>query len=344
LHANSIVILVLSHVGYWLAGTDGLVSFRWTIPDQTPQATLVWDLSVGSVRLDHGSIPMNAGAKQTDIKIKCPPVRARIDLAFTYRLISSDGKKELESGSEAVHAFPDNLAEGWSSMLRGKNIAVLDAADGLQALLAKAGVQAVRLQDESDLRWERPDIVLVGANQLDDSPFSQGFLIEQANAGAGILILEQSRVDRLIGHAIVSRPRPRMLRWNVENPLLADLNEDDLSSWVDDLPRDVAAVRLIADRSVTPVAGLPGEPVGTDDPACSDLLLLIQRIGRGRIILCQLRLGTCKTDPRTLVLLGNALACLSAAPPTEIASCNKRPVARTKPHVPTVLTLAGDDR
>jgi hypothetical protein len=142
--------------------------------------------------------------------------------------------------------------------------------------------------------------------------------------------------------------------WKTTHPLLARLSADDLNSWIADLSPEVPSIRLVPDSMSMTIATLPA---GTPDiitpeiitPDKGDSLLAIQRIGRGRIVWCQLRLGSWTTDPRSQILLGNALDDLST--PAVAGSQRRRstvapehtvPVIRTR--FPMVLTPGGDER
>jgi hypothetical protein len=340
-----VIIVILSQSGYWLADKDYPVSVRWAVPDQAPQATLVWELSIDSILLDHGSLPMNVGDRSTDFTIKCPKVHARTTLTLRYHLVSTAGKQELAAGTLPIRAFPDNLTDGWAKLISGENTAIIDSADGLPALLTKAKVSSFdRLAEALDLQLRRPNLILVGPNRLDDSPFAQGPLIDQARAGAGVLILQQSNINRVNGNAVVHRARPANLVWQYDHPLLNGFNRDDLDSWSSELPPELSAVRILRESTVVAVASWPSD----GQSRYNDTIISSQTVGRGRIVLCQLPLGSWQTDPRAILFISNALDYLCSPsepmPAMMLVRTDVRTTRSPARFAPMVLTPAGDDR
>lgn len=341
------LILLLSHQGYWLSGQDQTVTVRWVVKERMPAANLVWELGLGAVKLDGGAVAMNADLPAT-VTIKLRDVRVRTKLRWSYQLVQRDGKKVLESGEMAVFQFPSNLTENWPSRLQkrafegleAKNLVVWDDADGLPKILEKAKVPFTRASNLSKV-LDRPDMILVGADQIDDSVFSQGPLLGFAHAGASVAVFEQRRPERLVKYALARRELPAAIGFKTGHPLFDGLLPEDLQSWVAGAAAEVRAVQLPPDEAALELAWWPPE-VPVDRPRPIDALIVTKTTGDGRIVLCQLPLGPWGEDPRSQVFLGNLLSYLATRPqPTPGPSQRHQEPPPTPRMIPTILIPNG---
>jgi hypothetical protein len=310
---QTLLIILLTHHGYWLGGHAATVSVQWAIDRQMPASNLQWELMFGKIRLAGGQINMPGGAAPAVVKLNIPPVRVRTQLRWVYRVTAHDGGQELDSGQQVIHAFPPIPWEDARPRLEGKKLFVVDVPTGLPALLKKAQIEATRIDDPSQLQGVRADVILVGAEQLSDSPFAQSALLAQAKAGAQVLILRQTRPAKLCGYPLARRPVPPKLLWREEHPLFASLDEDDLQSWLDEDAGDLRALLMPVDAPVLDLASWPRETAGSE-PVPTDVLLAVQAVGTGRIVMCQLPLGSWEDDPRSQLFLMNSLNYLLTRP------------------------------
>jgi hypothetical protein len=232
-----------------------------------------------------------------------------------------------------------------ASRLRGTKLYVIDRPDGLPALLAAAKIDATRVAATEDLQSPKADLVLVAANRLDDSPFAQAPLLSQAQAGAQVMIFRQTKPKSLLGYPLARRTLPPQLTWRQDHPLLQCLDADDLASWFVDESNELNAIRLPADEPVLELAAWPRETAGTD-PVPIDALALVKAVGKGRIVLWQIPLGDWKSDPRSQMVLQNALNYMLTPPeptprPSERATTAPTSVVSPFP-VPTISIPSGD--
>ena len=191
------------------------------------------------------------------------------------------------------------------------------------------------------LQFSDADAVLVGPDALSDSPFEQAPLLSLAESGASVMIFRQHRPAVLIGYPLTLRDTPAKLEWQTDHSLLNGFEPQDLHSWIAGVP-SLQVVQLPADEPVSVVGSYPREVPG-EQPAPVDAVLLSKSVGKGRLVLCQLPLGDWSKDPRSQMLLNNAVDYLLSRPePTPRPS--ERPTTRpaeTQPAVPTIQ-LNGD--
>jgi len=345
MQAATILIIVLSHQGYWFGGQDQSVSVIWPVDQKLPAVDVHWELMLGKVKISDGQLHLPGGQGESSITIKLPPVRARLEMNWKYSLFQTDGGKELGSGQCAVHVFPPLSLAQMASRLRGTKLYVIDRPDGLPALLAAAKIDATRVAATEDLQSPKADLVLVAANRLDDSPFAQAPLLSQAQAGAQVMIFRQTKPKSLLGYPLARRTLPPQLTWRQDHPLLQCLDADDLASWFVDESNELNAIRLPADEPVLELAAWPRETAGTD-PVPIDALALVKAVGKGRIVLWQIPLGDWKSDPRSQIVLQNALNYMLTPPeptprPSERATTAPTSVVSPFP-VPTISIPSGD--
>ena len=289
-----------------------------------PPADLVWELGLGSVKLAGDSLPMNADAGAT-VTIKSPQVRVRSKLRWTYQLIGRDGKKLLESGELPISDFPADLTEDWpkriQSRARGGNevkaLVVWDDLDGLPRILKAAKVPFTRVNDLTKV-LDRPDMILVGPSQIDDSPFSQGPLCGFAAAGTSVAVFEQK--PGTIGRVCTGPPRPAGGHsFQAGAPAVRAAVERRPSQLGGRPLRGIAGGAASTGRTGVGAGVVAGRAPG-DVPRPIDALIVTRTTGAGRIVLCQVPLGPWDADPRSQILLGNLLSYLSTPPPAHSAA------------------------
>ena len=105
----AILVVVLSHQGYWFGGQAGRVSVRWAVKDDLPESVLVWDLMFGSVRMAGDRVAVRPNDRPSVIEITPPEVRVRTTMRWVYRLQRRDGGEELARGEAPLHVFPAGL-------------------------------------------------------------------------------------------------------------------------------------------------------------------------------------------------------------------------------------------
>jgi hypothetical protein len=324
---TTLLIILLTHHGCWLGDSVGRISVQWAIERKMPPANLQWELMFGPIRLAGDQINMADGTAPAIVSLKIPPVRVRTELQWVYRVTPRDGGQSLASGQELINAFPPVSLEDAKLRLKGNNLFVVDVPSGLPAILKKAKIDVTRVDNANQLQAVRADVILVGADQLSDSPFAQAPLLAQAKAGAQVLILRQTRPMTLCGFALARRAVPSKMVWRGEHPLFASLDEHDLQSWLDADAGDLWAIRMPADAPVLDLAYWPQETPGAA-PASTDALVAVQAMGKGRIVLCQLPLGSWEDDPRSQLLLMNSLNYLLTRPeptPPPSQPCPEQP-------------------
>ncbi len=347
MNVTALIIFLFSHQGYWLSGQDQTVNVRWVVREVMPPADLVWELGIGPVKLDGGTVALNAD-RGAAVTIKSPDVRVRTKLRWTYRLIQRDGRKLLDSGKAPIFDFPANLTEDWPKRLQistpdGKDVkklAVWDDPDGLPKVLTAAKVPFTRLSGFTNV-LDRPDMILVGANQIDESAFSQTPLAEFAAAGTSVAIFDQESPERLAGYALVRREPRAGFRFKLEHPLFERLSSDDLHSWLAGRSEALWAAQLPPDEPALELAWWPPESPG-DYPRPIDALIVTKTTGAGRIVLCQLPLGRWGEDPRSQILLGNLLSYLATRPQPTPPPSERRPAPSPAPRkTPTIVIPGG---
>lgn len=332
--AATLVIILLSNHGYWLSNQPASISVQWNPTSNVRAADVSWDLMIGNISLASGKAVMPSDDKPATINLKCPSVRARTTVRWAYRITARDGGKELEHGEQAIELFPADLTQGWADLFKERQLAVLDSADRLPKLLDVAKVPYTRVDDPS--RIDRADVVIVGEDQLDDSTFGQAALMSLAEQGKSILILHQSKPTTLAGYPIIARPAPTKLAWKLDHPLFDRLGEADVQSWL--TPRTtLAAISLSADEPALELAYWPLETPATmpaKAPSPIEVVAFTKTIGNGRVVCFTIPLGPWQSDPRSQILLGNALVYL-LTPPQPTLKPSERAVPTTKPTQPS---------
>jgi hypothetical protein len=342
-----LLIFVLSHQGYWLSGQDQTVTVRWVAREPMPPADLVWELGQGLVKLDGATVPMNGDPAAT-ITITSPKVRVRTKLRWAYQLIGREGKKLLDSGEIPVFDFPSDLTDDWPKRLQnspadggvGKKVVVWDDTGGLPKVLAAAKVPFTRVNDLKKV-FDRPDIILIGEDQIDDSLFSRGPLVGLAGAGTSVAIFEQKRTERLPDYPLARRELPADVRFKTRHPLFERLTIQDLHSWVGGTSGGLWALQLPPDEPALELAWWAAESSG-DQPRPIDALMATKTTGNGRIVYCQVPLGSWDQDPRSQIFLGNLLSYLATRPEPTPRPSERHPEPPPTPQtVPTIPIAIG---
>jgi len=248
----------------------------------------------------------------------------------------------LETGEVPLHLFPADLTSDWPKRVGDRKLAVWDAPDGLPRTLAAAKVPFTRVDGLAGV-MDRPNLILVGPDRIDDSAFVQGPLVNLARAGSSVAVFEQKRPSVLAGYTVTRREAALApgVRFRTGHPLFAGLDEADLARWITGDAGTLWPVQLPADEPALELAYWPREVAG-EQPAPIDALLVTKSLGRGRIVLCQLPLGPWDEDPRSQLFLGNLMSYLATRPePTPPPS--RRPETRpaAAPTVPTITVPPG---
>ncbi|HZK81928.1 MAG TPA: hypothetical protein VFC46_12695, partial [Humisphaera sp.] len=308
----TLLIIVLSHQGYWIAGQPATIALRPAVKGQLAGATLSWELKFDGVRLGAGKGAIAGGDKPTEIGLVAPEARVRIALNWHYRLLARDGTTELETGDVPISVFPNDLLDDLASRVGPSRLIVWDEPGGLPKLLDAAKVPYSRVSGPGQLQIASADVVLVGQKMLNASPFEQSPLLNLAQSGVSVMIFQQDGPEHLIGYPLARRLVPSALDWRTDHPLLIGLDADDLRSWLATVPR-LGAAQLPLDEPTLVIAGYPPEVAG-EQPAPIDAVMLTKSVGKGRIVLCQIPLGDWSTDPRSQILLANAIDYLLTRP------------------------------
>lgn len=310
--ATALLIALLNH-GHWFGGEPGWVELRWSAQAGLPPATLLWRLELSGATLASARADLRPAPEATRITIVPPGVRVRTRMRWSYRLLRQEDGRLLEEGAREIDVYPRDLLAGLAPRLADRRLVVVDAADGLPRPLADAGIAAEVVARPGALKTLRADIVLVGPGRLGASPFAQSAAIEQARAGASVLIFAQTEPGHLAGYRLRRRAAPFRLAWRMDHPLLAAFTPADLESWANGTAAEAWAVELPADEPALEIAYWPRETPGKQ-PVPIDALLVARQLGSGRLVLCQLPVAPGADDPRGLLFLRSALDYLLTRP------------------------------
>lgn len=302
----TILIVFLSHQGHWLAGHQASVSVQHDRASARRPMIFSWGLGYDDARVASGRISVERGKSGT-VQITVPNVRVRTPMQLVYRVQLADGGTLLEEGEKAIVVYPDDLLAGLDKRLKDRRLVVWDRADRIPALLSKAGVDHLQIDDESQLALRRPDIILVGPDEMEDRPFGQDYLIGQARAGAGIFLFAQTRVTKLVDHPLGARESHADLVWQSKHPLVEHIRHRDLDSRKTP-PRPL---RVTPDDATQRVAFWPR---ADSDAQTVNSLVTVEKMGKGRMVFCQLDLGDLQSDPRNQLFLADVLTYLSTKP------------------------------
>lgn len=338
----TLLVIAVSNQGYWFGGEPATIACRPAVKD-LPGADLIWELRLDGIALSQGTAAVPGDDKEAVIHLTPPKVRARVTFNWFYRVVERNTKKVFETGKIPLSVFPDDLLEGLARRLGRKRLVICDKPRGLARALESAAIPCTEVALDKLEFARADDIVLVGPDLLTDSPFEQGPLMNLAEAGASVIVFRQSEPGLLFGFPLMNRvapAHPDTIEWRMDHPLLAGFEPQDLRSWIAGVSL-LEVIQLPPDEPALEVGFYPREVAG-DEPAPIDALLVSKSVGKGRIVLCQLPLGDWKKDPRTRMLLRNAIDYLLTRPqPTSRPS--ERAVARQKESLrsPTVLITPG---
>lgn len=339
---SGLLVILLANQGYWFGGQEYTIGLQWVAPAHAVDAVLEWELMAGEVRLAKDQIAMPTGEGTAELRVTPPTVRVRTATQWRYRVVRRADNREIETGQRAVFLHPSDMLESVTQQVQGKRIAIMDRQGGLAKTLTEAGIKHGRLTDLPQLQTVRADIILVAPEELGGSPFEQAPILDQAAAGACVGVFRQPRAQILAGYPTRTRALPTSLEWRLDHPLLNGLQREDLHSMFVGM-HQALSIQLPADEPALEVAWWPREVSG-NEPAPIDALLVSKRTGAGRLMLCQLPVGSWHTDPRHRQLLANVIAYLATRPePTPPPSRRNvfRPPA-TAP-VPTITIPPGGE-
>jgi len=338
---SAVVIILLSHQGYWFGGQQGQLTLRWATVEGLADTVLVWDLMLADARISGDRVAISAEKRPSTISITPPAVRVRTPMRWVYRIIQRKDGKEIARGEKTIHVFPKNLLKSISSRTKDKKIFVWDSQKKLPKLLTEGKITHKVIKHPSELQFKRSDIVLVAADQIDRTPFIQSSLLGQAQAGAGVLFFEQKRAPMLAGYMVARRPAPKKLEWKQDHPLLSRFRAEDLQSWFVSRDKNLMAIQLPKDEPALEI-GYWAREVKGDKPVPIDAVLVTKKIGEGRLVLSQIPLGDFENDPRSQLFLANAINYLLTRPEDTLRP-SKREVNRpSEPErVPTITIPSG---
>jgi hypothetical protein len=311
----TLLVVVLSSQGYWFGGQSGTITLHPAVRAGLPGAALLWELRWAGVELGSGKLALAGDDQPTILHLTPPAVRARLTLHWIYRVVQKSDGKELGSGDMPIEVFSDNLLAGVAGRVGSHRLVVLDstdASDGLAKVLTAAKVPFTQMSDAGQLQTMRADVVLVGQNMLNGSPFDQGPLAALTESGTSVMAFHQSPADRLFGYPVASRNAPAALQWREDHPLLSGFADGDLQAWIGERAT-LDPVELPADAPALDIASYPRETPGKM-PAGIDAMALTKTVGKGRLVLWQIPLGNFSDDPRSQMLLANAIDYLLTRP------------------------------
>ena len=340
MNTAKLILIILSNQGYWFGGQSGSIDLRWAMQAPPTEAVLEWNLTTGGVRLAGDRVAMPTGDRPSRVHITLPEMRVRTALQWQYRLLSSADGREIERGERTVHVYPSSLLEKVPKLLDGTTLLVLDSRGELSGVLEQAHVAHERVKAMQDLQFTRAELIMIGPDELTADAIEQAPIVDLARAGRAVCLLPQSKAASLAGYALADRALPKQFDWRPAHPLLTGLSANDLRSWFSNR-RDARAIRLPVDEPALEIGWWPREDGGTE-PVPIDAVLAVKAIGQGRLVLCQLPLGSFKSDPRTQQLLANLIGYLTTRPePTPPPSLRQAPLQPTTAPVPTITIPSG---
>jgi hypothetical protein len=331
---STLLLVMLSGEGYWFGGRAETVEFQWDVKQPATAATVTWRLVCGDAPLASGQVVLPAKDRAGKVQVTLPEVRVPTEIRFVYRAEQAGQATAIAEGAVTIHVYPNNLLASVAERLKGKQLFLWDEAKGLPAVLKSRGVQFVHVRSDADLQFVRPDVLIVGAEQLGKEAEDQGKLLNLAAAGTSVLVLRQTQPAKLAGYPVARRVLPPKLAWQADHPLARHLRLFETPA----LGPDGWAIRLPADEAAIEIGWWPGEAPG-QKPVPIDPLVVVKALGKGRIVLCQIPLGPWETDPRTQLFLADGLDYLaSPAVPTPPPSRRLHPTTPAQaPKVPSIV-------
>lgn len=319
MNAVTIILVMLVNGGYWFAGDAREVSVQWVSAKEMPAAELVWTLQFGQVKLAEGKVAMPKDGEAARVALVMPDVRGVTELRWSYRLVRQDNGQVIEEGGRAIHLYPRDFLDGWAKVMGERKVMVCDGEvkEGEEGSLAAwlendAKVKLERVKGVDALPLSGADVIVVGADELGTGAMAQSAVLKQAEAGAQVLMLAQGKAETLAGLAVVERQVPANLQWRGDHRLLARMDKDMLQTLTQGL-KSVRAVEVGEKEPVLEVAWWP-RAEGNAGGDAMECLMAIKQAGKGRVVICQVPLGGWRDDPRSQLLMANALEYLTTAP------------------------------
>jgi hypothetical protein len=298
----SILLIVLSGDGYWFGGRTETVEVQWAVKQPIAAATITWRLVCGGAQLASGRIVLPAKDRAGKIELTLPEVRVPTEMRFIYRAEQAGQQSPIAEGTVPVHVYPKDILVGVAQRVKGKQLFVWDRPDGLPALLTGVNVPFTLIRSDTELQFVRPDMMIVGPDQLGKKGEGQAKLMNLAMAGTSMLVLRQTQPDRLTGYPLVRRVLPPKLAWQSDHPLARHLPLCVTPST----GHEAVAIQLPADEPALEIAWWRRETPGTE-PVPIDALAVVKARGKGRLVLNQIPLGPWQRDPRSHLVLADAL-------------------------------------
>jgi len=339
--ANGLIILMLNQ-GDWFGGETGSIALSWATADRAIDVVVTWDLSLGPTSVAGGRAVLPADSDTTRISIMLPEVRTRTQCRWRYRLSAGGSANQpFAFGEHMIHLFPRGLLNESAKLLGNKRVVLWEEQGTLGAVLKEAGIPVGIVASDAALQFIRADMILVGQEQLKSHPFAQEPLMAQARQGSSVMFFQQSHVPELAGYAMNRRAVPDELKWHADHPLLRGFTPADVDSWLRGGSGHLWPLRLPADEPVLVIAQWPRETPG-QEPEPIETLLATKSVGAGRVVFCQLPLGSWESDPRSQLMLVNALDYLvGPVAPTPPPSQRHIPLPPTPQTAPSITVPPG---
>ncbi len=320
MNLGAVLIIALTNDGFWLSGRIETVEVQWAVEQPPSDAVIVWRLVCGEARLASGRVVLTGEHHAASIHLAVPVVRTRTAMRLIYRVEQAGKPKPIAEGVAAVEVYPDTLLDSVAKRLTSryllvwnqpedlaKHLFVWDRPEALPSLLRQAGIEHTLIPNAEGLAFVSPDVVIVGDDCLGADVDEQQKLLDLAASGANVLVLHQTKPAALAGYPLVRRAAPAKLAWQQEHPLAAALQRFDSLSGV----KDLWAARLPSDEPALEIAWWPREVAGKQ-PVPIDAMVVSKSVGRGRLVLCQIPLGSWQRDPRSQLFLVDALDYLAS--------------------------------
>jgi len=184
---STLLLVMLSGEGSWFGGRAETVQFQWDLKQPLGAATITWRLACGDAPLASGRLLLPATDRMEKVQLNLPEVRVPTEMRFLYRAVPAGGSKAIAEEAATVHVYPNNLLASVAERMKAKQLFVWDEAEGLPAVFKSRGVRFVHVRGEADLHFVRPDLLIVGADQLDKDAAAQGKLLNLAAVALGAL-------------------------------------------------------------------------------------------------------------------------------------------------------------
>lgn len=308
------ILIGFAFDGHWFGGQPYDISFTVPADAEVPRADLVWKIVVANTVLASGAIEVMRGHTH-QLTIELPPVRVRTTATWLYEFTQVTSDDFIEHGQHYLHLYPTDLLDSIAIPTDRRLVMVADASDSLVGVLNESGIPFERINEPTQMPLYRVDMVIVVANHDKPDGFAQTALLRIAGAGSTVLVLE-----RIGTRGLFDLPfrRTRFLSGSVgekQCPLLTHIEQIT--------PDMLLHLKAGTDRSQEPTfyhsqpnteADMEADAcLAEDDPLFA--LLSAYTIGRGELILAQIPFREWRSDPRSQLLLRNAILHLSGGHP-----------------------------